>query len=111
MACIPAPDGGQSLCSTGLTLNNTTRRAVLVWCLQEAEEALLNKLDQQLETISTGRRDELQTALQVLTYNMMMFHGRSLSTISTVAKDLDKMWPQVRDVLTCTTAHLFNGNF
>ena len=73
--------------------------------MQEAEEALLNKLDQQLETISTGRRDELQTALQVLTYNMMVFHGRSLSTISTMAKDLDKMWPQVRDIAGRTTFH------
>ena len=65
--------------------------------MQEAEEAALKKLDQQLESISTGRRDELQTALHVLTYNMMVFHGRSLSTISTMAKDLETMWPQVCD--------------
>jgi hypothetical protein len=77
----------------------------LLYRAQEAEQALLNKLDQQLETISTGRRDELQTALQVLTYNMMIFHGRSLSTISTMAKDLDKMWPQARDILARITAH------
>ena len=33
-------------------------------------------------------------SLQVLTYHMMTFHGRSLSTISTMVKDLEKMWPQ-----------------
>ena len=44
----------------------------------EAEAEAHKKLDQELESISTGRREDMQQAFGGYAYSMMIYHGRSL---------------------------------
>lgn len=64
----------------------------------EAEVEAHKKLDQELESISTGRREDMQQAFGGYAHSMMAYHGRSLATISSMAHGLERspkgMFPQ-----------------